>query len=551
MALFASVGMLAVAAPARASTTITSDDVTLTVGADGRLQAAETVTFEGSSTVRRSFVTRVHIDGRHDRIYPISNVRAGAGTSVSTHLDNDNTIVDLDSPGHTATFTYTVDGAILRVGGSQELDWTAIGDWTAPVAQAAVTVQATSNIQNLSCFTGEPGSDADSTAGDDTGSDIGCARFTTDPTGQIADFAQPNLFPGERLTVVVNYPAGAIAGRAILQPRHTVATAFTVNAVTGGSLIGLLLLLAGGVALLYAARGRDARAIVAEAEQPSGIESAPDFSPPDGVRPGQIGTLIDEQADVVDVTATIVDLAVRGYLMVEELPRETNGGFDWRLRRLDRSTHDLLPYERLLYDALFTGRDSVKLSELGGTFAGHLAAVRGALYDDVVTQGWFARRPDSERTRWTTMGVGLTGIGIIGTVVLALYTNLALIGLAVIAGGCALTFGGRFMPAKTTQGATVLASTLGFRRQLTRGEDASDSATPQRLALFSRYLPYAVVFDVVPDWAKIVADAGSDPLYWYEGSAEWDLSTFADSMRTFTLTASGAISATRQFRAAP
>ena len=204
--------------------------------------------------------------------------------------------------------------------------------------QAGVTVLAMTTIQNLNCFTGEPGSDADIGAGKDTGSDVGCAQFTTDQTGRIAEFAQPNLFPGERLTVVVNYPAAAMTGRAILQPRHTVATAFTVNAVTGGSLIGLLLLLAGGVALLYAARGRDARVVVPETET-----TANEFAPPDGVRPGQIGTLIDEQADVVDVTATILDLAVRGYLMIEELPRETYGQFDWRLRLRDRSTHDCCP----------------------------------------------------------------------------------------------------------------------------------------------------------------------------------------------------------------
>ena len=53
----------------------------------------------------------------------------------------------------------------------------------------------------------------------------------------------------------------------------------------------------------------------------TGPEGAVEFQPPDGVRPGQIGTLLDEQANPLDVTATIVDLAVRGYLRIEELPR--------------------------------------------------------------------------------------------------------------------------------------------------------------------------------------------------------------------------------------
>jgi hypothetical protein len=305
--------------------------------------------------------------------------------------------------------------------------------------------------------------------------------------------------------------------------------------------------LLGGVALLYQLRGRDARIVGQKAAEGDHTPvNGMSFEPPNGVRPGQIGTLIDEQADVIDVTATIVDLAVRGYVLVEEDTR------DWTLRKLDRPVDDLFPYERTLFDALFDGRDAVRLAELGGTFAADLARVRGALYDDVVRQGWFVRRPDSVRTRWTTVGMALTVGGVVSTVALALFTEFALIGLAVIIAGAALAIGGQYMPAKTARGATVLAHTLGFRAYLARGE-ASDVESRQRIAMFSRYLPYAVVFDNVHKWAKTVEDAGlraegADNLYWYEGPAEWDLSRFADSMRTFTLATSGAISQTRQFR---
>ena len=62
-------------------------------------------------------------------------------------------------------------------------------------------------------------------------------------------------------------------------------------------------------------------------------------APPEGVRPGQVGTLIDEQANTLDVTATIVDLAVRGFLLIQELPKE--GWFgkpDWTLIRLEQGS---------------------------------------------------------------------------------------------------------------------------------------------------------------------------------------------------------------------
>jgi hypothetical protein len=512
-------------APARAADArIISDEIALTLGADGTLRASETVTFEGGD-LRRIFVLRRRLDDEHDRVF---EVRGGAVRGDTVTLKG--------GPGRTtARLGYTVRGTIAQTRGGEELYWTAAGGWQAPVTQTRVTVDSDATVQDLNCFAG------------DLSSTVGCTQFFTNHTHTQAEFRQQNLLPGEYLTIVIGYPRGSTRAEPILHRRHTLATAFTVNTVTGGTLIGLLALLLGGLAALYTTRGRDTRVVSRKAAEGdhAPVEGTA-FAPPDGVRPGQVGTLIDEQADVVDVTATIIDLAVRGYILIEELSR-----LDWRLRRLDRPTGDLLPYERVLHDALFHGRDTVKLSELGGTFAQQLAAVRGALYEDVVRQGWFARRPDSERTRWTTAGMALTAAGVLGTVALAVFTELALIGLALIIAGAALAVGGQYMPAKTGRGAVVLAHTLGFRTYMFRTE-RPDAPTEDRVRLFSRYLPYAVVFDAVSRWAETVADIGdggpADNLYWYEGPAEWDLSDFAESMRSFTLATSGAISASRQFR---
>jgi hypothetical protein len=533
-------GLLACAFPAQAerSGQVISDDIALTAASDGTLHAKETVTFEGAG-VQRSFVRLKHVDDRQDRRFDLVDVRGGTVTT-----DGDQTIVTPSGGGagrHTVKLSYTVRGTMTPLSGRQELNWVAAGGWNVPVAQTQVTVESGAAVQDLNCFAGG----LDST--------VGCTQFFTNHTHVQAEFRQESLEPGEYLTIVIGYPPGTTSGKPMFDQRHTLATAFTVNSVTGAALVGLLVLLLGGIALLYSTRGRDARIVSRKAVEG---DHAPvddgEFTPPDGVRPGQIGTLIDEQADVIDVTATIIDLAVRRYLLIEELSRETYGRLDWQLRRLDRSDDDLMPYERLLYDALFTGREVVRLSELGGTFAAQLSAVRGALYEDVVRQGWFTRRPDSERTRWTTTGTVLALLGVVGTIGLALYTNLALIGLALVIAGAALAIGGQYMPAKTTRGATVLAHTLGFRAHLYRGE-ALDASSGDRVALFSRYLPYAVVFDSVARWAGTVADVGgngerADNLYWYEGPAEWDLSNFAESMRSFTLATSGAISASRQFR---
>ncbi|PRX03903.1 UNVERIFIED_ORG: putative membrane protein DUF2207 [Actinomadura viridilutea] len=549
---------------AAASERVVKDDVALRVGDDGTLHAKETIVYEfaGRRGFTRSFVTREHESLTRDRVWRLENVRASSpdGGPAQVSVSTSGTRTDVRVTGaapltgrRTVVLEYDVRGAIASIGAAEELRWPAAGGWRVPLDDARTTVDGGAMIRNINCFAGPPGAA------------IGCTQFYTNHAHTQGVFSQQQMMPGEFLTVVVGYPPGSTGGRPFYERRHTVATAFSVNTVTASALAGLLVLLLGGVVVLYLLRGRDARVVGKKAAEGDHAPVAGNrFEPPDGVRPGQIGTLIDEQADVIDVTATIVDLAVRGHLLIEEQDRAATGRLDWTLRRMDAPSDDLLRYERILLEALFTApdgsaRDSVRLTELGGTFARDLARVRSAMYDDVVEQGWFARRPDAVRSRWTIAGMALTVLGVAGTVALALFTEFALAGLAVIIAGAALAYGGQYMPAKTARGATVLAHTIGFRAFLERGELPEDTGarlgSRERIALFSRFLPYAVVFDVVGPWAKTVEDAGergegADNLSWYEGPAEWDLSGFAESMRLFTLTTSGAISQSRGLRGA-
>lgn len=526
MAALGATALTLTAAPALAAGAGITDEVTMTLGKDGTLHVVEKIS-GASGGLKRTFITRTRYDDGNDRVYQISNVKGGT-------LDGD----VLTVTGQTVE--YDVKGAVTTSGGVEELRWFAVNGWNQPVSKATVKVTGPGQVQNLSCFAGE------------LTSAIGCTAASMDHAATQADFEQENLAPGQALTVVIGYPEGSSKGAPILEKRFSLAAAFTLNTVTGGALAGLLVLLLGGVALLYWTRGRDARVAEHEKGAVDPVQNG-HFSPPDGVRPGQIGTLVDEQADVVDVTATIVDLAVRGYLRIDEQPRQTYDAPDWMLVRLPSAPVEaLLPYERALYDAIFDGRDAVLLSQLSGSFAAHLGKVRDALYADVVKQGWFARRPDAERTKWTTIGVVLIGVGVLATVALAWFTTYGLLGLAVIIAGGALAVGGQYMPAKTAKGAAALAHTLGFREYLFSGE-LGNVPERHRVELFSRYLPYAVIFDGVEHWSRVVASvtgngSQADNLYWYHGPAEWDLSKFAGSMRTFTTTTSGAISATRQFR---
>ena len=78
------------------------------------------------------------------------------------------------------------------------------------------------------------------------------------------------------------------------------------------------------------------------------------------------------------------------------------------------------------------------------------------------------------------------------------------------------------------------------------------------MELYSRYLPYAVIFDDVDRWANLLAGAAltdlspeeldGDGLHWYTGPREWRIEDFADSISTFVVTLTGIITNTRRLR---
>lgn len=531
-----------------AEASVVANAVTLTVDPEGTVHVREEATVRGGPATRE-ITTRVRADERRDRLFRVRDLHVTGDGEAEVSVTDEATSIELPGSGRrTYTVEYAVVGAVTSVAGSAQVRWAAVGAWDVPVSSASVTVEGPAPLDHLSCRTGAAEAARP------------CTSAVLTHTRQEGRFAETALRRGETLTVVAGFPADAVAADPVLSPRRTLATAFTLSRFTGGALLLLLVALLGGVGLLYWTRGRDARSLSrdAEAGRRAPLRRAADghvrFAPPDGVRPGQVGTLVDEQADVVDITATIVDLAVRNYLLVEELPHERFESADWRLVRRNPPDEQLLPYERALYEGLFADRDSVRLSELGDGFAASLAVVRDRMYEDVVGQGWFARRPDTVRGRWTALGVALTVAGVATTVVLALVTQVGLLGLAVVIAGAALAVGGQFMPAKTAEGSTVLAHMAGLRDYM-RGAGEVDVPDDQRIEIFSRYLPYALVFASVDRWAGIVSsvrpehpDDRPDNLYWYAGPAEWDLSNFGDSMRMLALTASGAISSSRAFR---
>jgi hypothetical protein len=561
------VGLVVVCLPrsavAQAAEHIASYDVAIAIEASGSLRITETIGYDFGPTehhgIYRDVPERLAYDGTYDRVYPIEvlSVRATGGASADYSIEHTGGMfrIKVGDPDrtitgrHTYTIAYRVEGALNAFPDHDELYWNAIGaDWSVPIDRAKVTVTAPADLRRIACFAGLSGS---------TG---GCSR--SEGKGATATFAQRGLSPYQAFTVVVALPKGAIAPppSPILEERWSLARAFTVTPLTGGVFVFLLVLAVGFFVRLAWRTGRDRRFSTGRIDALMGApEGTPEqavplfesggapveFAPPADLRPGQIGTLMDEVANPLDVTATIVDLAVRKYLVIEEIPKE--GWFgkpDWKLTRLTAADDDLLPYERRLLNGLFEGGDEVLLSELKTTFVQRLRKVQDALYDDAVRRGWFLGRPDKVRQRWTGVGVGLLAVGGVLEFAAVRWTTLGLLPIPVIVFGLLVTLAAHRMPRRTPRGTGLVRRVQGFRTVIATAETHMARWAEQE-NVFTRYLPYAIVFGLTDKWAKAFAGLATQPdTTWYISTRPFVYADFGQAMSGFSTVAAGTIAST-------
>jgi uncharacterized membrane protein len=541
-------------------------DVNIVIEDSGDLLVAETIVQEFGDTPRHGILrfipNRLRYDDEFDRVYPIDleSVTASPGTptAVETKDEDGNFSIRIGDPDTTITgrhvyeIVYRVQGAMNGFADHDELFWNAIGDrWEQSIGEMNVRVSGPADVTRVACFQGT------------FGSTTPCDHAQITKKGD-AVFSQSNLPAFQAMSVVVALPPGTVESTApILDERWSLDKAFSRTPVTVGGGVLLLGLVVGGLGSVMWRRGRDVRYQGSQVDQVMGPSTADaptqavpllekdatvvEFAPPEELRPGQVGTLIDEEANTLDVSATIVDLAVRKYLVIEEIPKTWMlGKADWNLRMLPEPAEDhLLPYEKKLLNGLFEGGDQVELSELRKKFAERLQEVKDALYNDMVSRKWFLRRPDKVRGIWYVIGWLSLSVGIAITIVLAYFTKLGLLGIPFVVGGMMLVFGAKRMPARTAKGTAMTRRVQGFRIVIEKAEQYMSKWAEQE-NVFTTLLPFAVVFGVTDKWAKAFESLGQLPsdTTWYVSSRPFVYAQFADSIDSFAVTTSGTISST-------
>ncbi len=294
------------------------------------------------------------------------------------------------------------------------------------------------------------------------------------------------------------------------------------------TLATILLALGGGLALLvlWFVGGRDRAAAL-----PAEFIPAPPADPATGVvlTPALAGTLIDEEANVRDVLATLIDWAHRGIIAIRAVPQgaqTASPNDDYVYERLGTDAPPLqYQYERELMQRLWQGETSRNIGYIREKFTGSLDEMFNGLYDELVRLGYFERRPDAVRKTFSRFGwllvVLLCPAAFLFQVFLASAVNedvsfscLALapwVVLFLIAGG--VLYLARYMPRKTDKGSEAAAKWNAFKRYLERIDKYTNVAEAKDQ--FEKYLPYAVAFGIDKAWVEQFAKVDTPAPRWY------------------------------------
>lgn len=401
---------------------------------------------------------------------------------------------------HQYVIQYSAAAAVNFFDDHDELYWNVTGhDWEVPLRNVSADIHFSETpppgvVTQLRCLTGPIGSTAA-----DCQSDITAAGATVSAS--------------DAVTVVVGWPVGIVT-----KPDN-----YEDLRAAGGLVSGFSSLSAFQRALILSVNGLGAIVIIIgfigwwlrQGRDPKSRSTVVvQYDPPGELRPGEVGTLFDERAETRDVIATIIDLAVRGYLRIEEIEKDRMLGLrtkrDYRFmkQRDYRQDSSLKAFEQSLLISLFADGDQVELGKLKGSFHQDVQHVREALYTQLVRDGFFSSNPDSIRKAFWIGGAIVTFLGFF---LIPLY-----IFIVPIAGVAALVMG-KFMPQRTIKGVDAAWHARGFRQYLETAEKYR-LQWQEKEKIFETMLPYAMAFGVAKQWTTAFQGLSQESPSWYVGS---------------------------------
>lgn len=453
---------------------------------------------------------------------------------------------------------YTLRGILRAFSKYDELYWNVIGGgWTVPIDHAEALFALPQNgLIQWACYFGARGSTEN--CGGEKKSE------------SVLHFEAPRtLQNGEEMTIAVGFTRNMVP---ILPPLAEDGAASVDKTSPFAVTLSFFTTLTIGIFLLtrlWWRKGRDAKTD-GTAVRPFEHETIiAEYESPLGLRPGELGVILDESADTLDITATIVDLAVRGFLTIEEIPKSWFlGSTDYKLTKTNSDEKDLLEYEKKLLDALFKERavatlseffhalkgeepeandpteKTIEISELKNTFYKDLTEIKEELYAEVTRKKLFDGNPNKTKLKYSGIGAALIVTGVIflffGPILAGVFLG---IGMALIPCGIfGILLARKAMPRRTALGHEAYLKAKGYKLFISQTETYRQQFF-EKENTFMEVLPYAIVFGVTDKLANAMKDMGVNPPAptWYVGTNAFNASMFASNMGDFSKSLSSAM----------
>lgn len=439
----------------------------------------------------------------------------GSLYKVKTSKEGKNLKVRIGDPDKTVTghFVYNINYSVERVlifnnNGKDEFYWNVTGNadqWEVPISKVSGQIILPSEINKdieAYCWTGNFGS-----------TEKNCQISTQN---NIVNFSATDF-----LTVSVKFPSGYITKPSTSQQ---IIWFLKDNFIWLAAIILPILVLI-FMFLLWLIGGRDPAGrgtIIAE------------FESPDNLRPTEVGLLYDNKIQSKDITATIVDLAVRGYLKIVE---KEDKKYDIVLLKKEYiNDKSLKQYEVSILNDIFAGKEQVDLDDLKNKFYKYLNKIQTEVADGLVVNGYYKKNPVRTRNHWigaisVLAFMGFFLISALKGAVISYYISLGIIA----AFGLAMT-------KRTVKGAETLEKIKGLRLYIDTAERYRVKFQ-EKENIFEKFLPYAMVFGLADKWAQTFKDIYKEPPSWYEGyHGTFTTLYFVNSMNSFNNTFSTNIS---------
>ncbi len=265
--------------------------------------------------------------------------------------------------------------------------------------------------------------------------------------------------------------------------------------------------------LFWWTKGRDPKA---------DISVAPIYEPPKDMTPAEVGSLIEDSVHPRDITSTLVDLAVKGYLKIEETESKTllfsHRDYTFHALKAEAEWNALEAHERVMLNHMFpAGSTQIMLSELRNKFYVAIPSIKSDILAELKNKGMYTVDPDSAHV-YVLAGVVLTALPFVLLQVLGWGNILDAPGLLIAAGLIALiivVLFARIMPAKSLKGVRTKVEILGLQEFITRVD--ADRLRRMPPDTFEKILPYAMALGIENRWAKAFEGIVQNPPNWYVG----------------------------------